>query len=284
MKLRSYSIHSQAILFSHLINKSLNSKFTFINKKFITNHIPQENIITNIKNFACLENDTENKYKSTILYSTANSDINQSSSTPNKSHKLDENNDASIININNNANNGVAEGNINNAKLLHLMKVPSVGDTNIHGILTEWKVLEGDEVIEDQIICTIETEEVTIDIHSEVSGNIIKRHIDIGKKVEAGEHLIDIEISKLSKTLNIVGTESSIPTKVNFSYIPKICFEHKISEEVKSGVHIPSHKIAVEKLDSSKHEEISDSNILLLKRKELTEEEIELANLGTIDK
>ncbi|OII75845.1 biotin-requiring domain-containing protein [Cryptosporidium andersoni] len=247
IKLRNYSIYSQTIPFSHLL----------INKKF----------------------------KSTISYSTTNNDINQSNNIPNKSYKLDENNNSntSIININN-TNNDVVEENINHTKLLHLMKVPSVGDTNIHGILTEWKVLEGDQVIEDQIICTIETEEVTIDIHSEVSGNIIKRHIDIGKKVEAGEHLIDIEVSKPSKTLNIVETKSNTPTNMNLSYIPKICFEHKISKELKSKMHTPSYKIAIEKLDSSKHEEISDNNISLLKRKEFTEEEIELANLGTIDK
>ncbi|EEA06934.1 biotin-requiring domain-containing protein [Cryptosporidium muris RN66] len=245
IKLRSYSIYSQAILFSHLL----------INKNF----------------------------KSIISYSTANDNINQSNNIPNKSYKLNENSNTSIININN-TNNNIIEENINNNKLIHLMKVPSVGDTNIHGILTEWKVLEGSQVIEDQIICTIETEEVTIDIHSEVSGNIIKRHIDIGKKVEAGEDLIDIEVSKPSKTLNIVETISNTPTNTNLSYMPKICFEHKISKELKSKIDTPSHKIGIKKIDSSKHEQISDNNISLLKRKEFTEEEIELANLGTIDK
>jgi pyruvate dehydrogenase E2 component (dihydrolipoamide acetyltransferase) len=59
--------------------------------------------------------------------------------------------------------------------------MPQAGNTMEEGTVLEWKVAEGDQVGEGQILCEIETDKATMDFESPVSGRLAKIVVHAGQ-------------------------------------------------------------------------------------------------------
>ncbi|CEM23441.1 unnamed protein product [Vitrella brassicaformis CCMP3155] len=76
-----------------------------------------------------------------------------------------------------------------------LMKVPNMGDSITEGTVAEWKKDVGTLVKEDEVICVIDTDKVSVDIHAEASGKITGHAAEVGGTVYIGGDLCTIDTS-----------------------------------------------------------------------------------------
>ncbi|PFH34845.1 putative dihydrolipoamide acyltransferase [Besnoitia besnoiti] len=76
-----------------------------------------------------------------------------------------------------------------------VVKVPSLGDSITEGSLLEWRKNVGDPVALDEVICVIETDKVTVEIHSACAGVIASQAAQEGETVHVGGQLAIIDCS-----------------------------------------------------------------------------------------
>ncbi|PHJ25674.1 dihydrolipoamide acyltransferase [Cystoisospora suis] len=93
----------------------------------------------------------------------------------------------------------------------HSINVPSLGDSIVEGNLLEWRKKVGDPVAVDDVVCVIETDKITVEIHSDCSGVLISQAVGEGAIVHIGEQLAVID-SAASAPTSSQGTASSPPS------------------------------------------------------------------------
>lgn len=71
-------------------------------------------------------------------------------------------------------------------------KFPDVGEGITEGELVKWRVKEGDEIKQHDIIAEVETDKAVVEIPSPVSGKILKLYHKAGDTVKVGESLVSI--------------------------------------------------------------------------------------------
>ena len=76
------------------------------------------------------------------------------------------------------------------------ISVPQMGDSITEGLLMEYVKQVGDKVNVDDVLVVIETDKVAVDVRSEVSGTVVKYHVEEGVDVEVGASLVDIELGE----------------------------------------------------------------------------------------
>ncbi|KAN0015294.1 hypothetical protein ACTFIU_008019 [Dictyostelium citrinum] len=84
-----------------------------------------------------------------------------------------------------------------------VIKVPSMGDSISEGTIVAWTKNVGDSVRVDEVVCSIETDKVTIDINAPVSGTIVELFAKEGENVTVGNDLYKIakgEVAAAPKT------------------------------------------------------------------------------------
>ncbi|KAK2197238.1 bifunctional Biotin-lipoyl attachment/Chloramphenicol acetyltransferase-like domain superfamily/Single hybrid motif/2-oxo acid dehydrogenase [Babesia duncani] len=125
------------------------------------------------------------------------------------------------------------------------MMVPSLGDSISEGTLIEWKKRIGDVVEADNQIAMVETDKVTVDINSTLSGKIVKMHANEGDVVFVGKPFIDVDTNPDQSELGAVEApeasqekkqvEKELPPKdiPKFTRVPLSRMRLKIGERLK---------------------------------------------------
>ncbi|MFC1647906.1 dihydrolipoamide acetyltransferase family protein [Nanoarchaeota archaeon] len=75
-------------------------------------------------------------------------------------------------------------------------KFPDVAEGITEGKLISWKVKEGDNVVNDQILCEMETDKAVLEIPSPEKGIVTKLHFKPGDTVPVGQVLITFDGTK----------------------------------------------------------------------------------------
>lgn len=76
---------------------------------------------------------------------------------------------------------------------MYEMKFEDFGEGIHEGILVKWEVNPMDYVKVGQILFQLETEKVTLDITSPVSGQVVKLHFLKGERIFSGNTLLVIQ-------------------------------------------------------------------------------------------
>lgn len=122
----------------------------------------------------------------------------------------------------------------------HSINVPSLGDSIVEGNLLEWRKNVGDAVAVDDVVCVIETDKITVEIHSDCSGVLISQAVGEGAIVHIGEQLAVID-SAASAPTPPQGAPSSPPSGMPPSGMnegtkqPQSSSQHEEGSKGKSG-------------------------------------------------
>lgn len=74
-------------------------------------------------------------------------------------------------------------------------KVPDLGDSISEGTVVEWHKSIGDQVEVDDVVCTLETDKVSVDIRSTASGALVELNFEEGDTVQVGDSLLTVDTS-----------------------------------------------------------------------------------------
>jgi len=77
--------------------------------------------------------------------------------------------------------------------VVHLVKLPDVGEGVAEAELVEWYVAVGDEVAEDQILAAVMTDKATVEVPSPFRGRILEVGPPVGSMMSVGGTLVVIE-------------------------------------------------------------------------------------------
>ena len=72
-------------------------------------------------------------------------------------------------------------------------KCPSLGDSISEGTVVSWEVQIGDYVNKDDVICVMETDKVSVEIHATASGELVSYFAEEGDTVEVDHDLISLD-------------------------------------------------------------------------------------------
>ena len=76
------------------------------------------------------------------------------------------------------------------------MKTPDLGDSIEEGTILEWHHKVGDWVRKDDVIVTLETDKVAVEIRAEAAGQISQLHAEEDDSVEVGANLVDLTLGE----------------------------------------------------------------------------------------
>jgi len=68
-----------------------------------------------------------------------------------------------------------------------------MGDSISEGSIASWKKQIGDIVLTDEVVCVIDTDKVSVDVHSAVSGRVVSQAAAEGETVLVGGDLLTID-------------------------------------------------------------------------------------------
>jgi len=74
-----------------------------------------------------------------------------------------------------------------------VMNTPSMGDSISEGTIQTWEKSLGERVEAGDVIATVETDKITVDVTAEFSGVISKIHVDVDDICMVGEPLVEID-------------------------------------------------------------------------------------------
>lgn len=74
-------------------------------------------------------------------------------------------------------------------------KFPDVGEGITEGLLVKWRVKEGDEIKEDQVVAEIETDKAVVEVPTPKAGKVLKLHFAENDTVRVGEALVTIGVA-----------------------------------------------------------------------------------------
>ncbi|KAL8431569.1 hypothetical protein Efla_000615 [Eimeria flavescens] len=75
----------------------------------------------------------------------------------------------------------------------HVLRVPTLGESITEGTVAEWRCGVGSVVRAQEVVCVLETDKVSVDIHSDVAGRILSIAVDKGGTAVVGGELAVIE-------------------------------------------------------------------------------------------
>jgi len=78
---------------------------------------------------------------------------------------------------------------------LFIMKVPQMGESITEGSIQKWNKQIGDFVEADEVVCVIETDKVSIDVHAPRAGKVVAHGVDEGGTVFVGGDLVKLDTS-----------------------------------------------------------------------------------------
>ena len=73
--------------------------------------------------------------------------------------------------------------------------VPSMGDSITEGTLVEWAVDVGSAMKADDLVCTIETDKVSVEVRTPTAGVLLERLAEVDTVVEVGQPLFNVDDS-----------------------------------------------------------------------------------------
>jgi len=76
---------------------------------------------------------------------------------------------------------------------VHVESVPTLGDSITDGRVIQWNKAPGDFVAQDDILCTVETDKVAVDIRASASGKLVEQLAAEGDTVKVGAELAKID-------------------------------------------------------------------------------------------
>lgn len=74
-----------------------------------------------------------------------------------------------------------------------VVRVPNMGDSITEGTVVEWRHRVGDIVAADEVLCVLETDKVSVEIHSNGPGRLLSIAVDVGGTAFVGGDLAVIE-------------------------------------------------------------------------------------------
>lgn len=77
--------------------------------------------------------------------------------------------------------------------MLSKIKLPKIAETTDVMVIEEWLVSVGDDVTVDQVLASIETDKVTVDLPSPVAGRFHEILVAEGEEARTGDHICVIE-------------------------------------------------------------------------------------------
>src|SRR5215469_10261868 len=89
--------------------------------------------------------------------------------------------------------------------------LPDLGEGLQEAELVAWHVGEGDHVVADQPLVSVETEKAVVEVPSPQDGKISRLCAQPGDRVKVGEALVEFEEGPRSDTGTIVGELSAAP-------------------------------------------------------------------------
>eukprot|EP00921_Rhytidocystis_pertsovi_P015573 GHVQ01024765.1.p1 GENE.GHVQ01024765.1~~GHVQ01024765.1.p1 ORF type:complete len:266 (+),score=39.62 GHVQ01024765.1:76-873(+) len=149
------------------------------------------------------------------------------------------------------------------------MNVPGMGDSITEGTIVTWNKLVGEMVKADDVLCVIETDKVTLDIHAAVSGVLKSCSAKEGETVYVGGGLA---------VLDMKGSPSVPPSGVS-----QFRSTGSTPAPKHGNKHVPRIRFGRSHIRTSKDSQRFSEYFCLPERyrsKELEEEEIEAVNSG----
>eukprot|EP00916_Digyalum_oweni_P027542 GHVL01045050.1.p1 GENE.GHVL01045050.1~~GHVL01045050.1.p1 ORF type:complete len:230 (-),score=56.48 GHVL01045050.1:33-722(-) len=173
---------------------------------------------------------------------------------------------------------------------IHIMKVPHMGDSVTEGEIQTWYKNVGTILSKDELLCIIDTDKISVDVHAEVSGKLVSVAASTGGTVYVGGDLASIDRSFCKKeeetnrvTPEIQKTVSQTVSHNNKRYIQSVKFidwKNIKKKDIKEDIS----KISVNTIKGVKvirYENYSDLPDIY-KSKSITETEIDYINTGGI--
>ncbi|KAL8434886.1 hypothetical protein ACSSS7_002852 [Eimeria intestinalis] len=80
-----------------------------------------------------------------------------------------------------------------NNKPNHVLRVPPLGESITEGTVVKWLRGIGSVVQAEEVICVLETDKVSVDIHSDIAGRLVSIAVDVGGTAFVGGDLAVIE-------------------------------------------------------------------------------------------
>ncbi|MBI5810231.1 MAG: E3 binding domain-containing protein, partial [Deltaproteobacteria bacterium] len=97
--------------------------------------------------------------------------------------------------------------------MIFQFKLPDLGEGITEGEVVKWRVKEGDNVLEHQVVLEVETDKAIVEVPSPKKGKVVKLNEAEGDTVKVGETLLTIEAEGAAeaapekpKSLSVVGT------------------------------------------------------------------------------
>src|SRR5437588_9683181 len=96
-------------------------------------------------------------------------------------------------------------------RLMSVFVLPDLGEGLQEAELVAWHVGEGDHVVADQPLVSVETEKAVVEVPSPQDGKIARLCVQPGERVKVGGPLVEFEEGPRSDTGTIVGELAAAP-------------------------------------------------------------------------
>ncbi|KAL8452307.1 hypothetical protein Emag_002426 [Eimeria magna] len=80
-----------------------------------------------------------------------------------------------------------------NGKSGHVLRVPPLGESITEGTVVKWLRGVGSIVQAEEVVCILETDKVSVDIHADIAGRLVSIAVDVGGTAFVGGDLAVIE-------------------------------------------------------------------------------------------
>lgn len=74
------------------------------------------------------------------------------------------------------------------------IKIPAIGESIVEATIAQWHKQSGDQVAKDELLCELETDKISLEIHAEVAG-VLKIEAEEGQTVKVGAVIARLEES-----------------------------------------------------------------------------------------
>jgi len=122
-------------------------------------------------------------------------------------------------------------------------KLPAMGEGIIEATITSWKVSEGDEIAEDDIIVEVATDKVDSEVPAPVKGKVVKLLYNEGDTPAIGEVIAQLETAddhaKTKTTPTLPATEANTSVGQQQTYIKKADRAKKPKAASYSHIELP---------------------------------------------
>lgn len=130
------------------------------------------------------------------------------------------------------------------------IKVPDLGDSIKSADMIEWLKQPGDAIQEDEVVCVLETDKVTVDIRSPVTGSLTTQNVQPDETVKETQVLGEIEIGQSGSDTTVTSTsmteeENDVTDNNQSSEIPVPAAKTVQESAVYTYDHLIPHKTLI---------------------------------------